>query len=226
MLKDLPPEVQAKLKPEIAAAQAGCQHHWQIDTPHGATSKARCLHCGAQKEFANDLTPQQYRDVATHRSAFHKAERGSEMTEPKGAGMTRRAIEIAPAREKAVKLFAEGKTVREVREALGPECGTIADCTLYNWRDVAKKNGHGAAVIGNQTSPGAHSGFAVDVPPAVVIEKASEACKRLHAGDPPDAGHPALKVLLDMLPVADGKHGLWLKAFQATYELIFLEVAK
>lgn len=209
MLKDLPPEAQAKLKPEIAAVQATCAHHWQIEKARGPTSKARCVNCDATKEFANDLTPQQYRDVATHRSAFNRAEREAEMPQQPGGFMTRRAREIAPAREKATKLFEAGKTMREVRVELGPEWGEISDATLYNWQSHAKKNGHAAA--------------AAEIPPATTAEKAGRVIDKLQL---PNASHPALKVLLDMLPVDDGKHALWLKAFQATYELLYLEVAQ
>ena len=36
-----------------AAAETQCQHHWLIESPHGATSMGICRLCGAQKEFHN-----------------------------------------------------------------------------------------------------------------------------------------------------------------------------
>lgn len=30
-----------------------CRHHWVIETPHGATSRGVCKHCGAVKRFPN-----------------------------------------------------------------------------------------------------------------------------------------------------------------------------
>ena len=30
-----------------------CQHHWLIETPHGATSRGVCKRCGASKRFPN-----------------------------------------------------------------------------------------------------------------------------------------------------------------------------
>jgi len=30
-----------------------CQHHWIIDSPHGATSRGRCKVCGTTKRFPN-----------------------------------------------------------------------------------------------------------------------------------------------------------------------------
>lgn len=30
-----------------------CQHHWIIETPHGATSRGLCKRCGATKRFPN-----------------------------------------------------------------------------------------------------------------------------------------------------------------------------
>ena len=30
-----------------------CQHHWIIETPHGATSRGQCKRCGAAKRFPN-----------------------------------------------------------------------------------------------------------------------------------------------------------------------------
>ena len=30
-----------------------CRHHWLIETPHGATSRGFCKHCGRTKRFPN-----------------------------------------------------------------------------------------------------------------------------------------------------------------------------
>ena len=30
-----------------------CQHHWVIETPHGALSNGRCKRCGEEREFRN-----------------------------------------------------------------------------------------------------------------------------------------------------------------------------
>lgn len=30
-----------------------CLHHWIIETPHGATSRGTCKHCGTRKRFPN-----------------------------------------------------------------------------------------------------------------------------------------------------------------------------
>jgi hypothetical protein len=30
-----------------------CVHRWVIESPNGETSKGRCRHCGAEKEFPN-----------------------------------------------------------------------------------------------------------------------------------------------------------------------------
>ena len=30
-----------------------CQHHWIIETPHGATSRGSCRLCGATRRFPN-----------------------------------------------------------------------------------------------------------------------------------------------------------------------------
>jgi hypothetical protein len=35
------------------ALGAGCQHHWVIETPNGATSGGHCKRCGATREFRN-----------------------------------------------------------------------------------------------------------------------------------------------------------------------------
>jgi hypothetical protein len=32
---------------------ARCQHHWVIETPHGATSRGICKRCGTRKRFPN-----------------------------------------------------------------------------------------------------------------------------------------------------------------------------
>jgi hypothetical protein len=44
--------------PADAAAPADvigpvCVHRWVIESPNGETSKGRCRHCGAEKEFPN-----------------------------------------------------------------------------------------------------------------------------------------------------------------------------
>lgn len=33
-----------------------CQHHWLIESPHGATSMGRCKRCGVLKAFRNSAT--------------------------------------------------------------------------------------------------------------------------------------------------------------------------
>jgi len=35
------------------SSSRSCQHHWIIETPHGATSRGLCKRCGARKRFPN-----------------------------------------------------------------------------------------------------------------------------------------------------------------------------
>lgn len=37
--------------------QGACAHHWRIDAPQGAESRALCLKCGAERTFSNSETP-------------------------------------------------------------------------------------------------------------------------------------------------------------------------
>ncbi len=43
------PTIEKQRAPEAPT----CQHHWIIETPHGATSRGRCKRCGAEREFRN-----------------------------------------------------------------------------------------------------------------------------------------------------------------------------
>ena len=41
-------------KPQNAPATvSACPHHWVVETPHGATSRGVCKHCGQIRGFKN-----------------------------------------------------------------------------------------------------------------------------------------------------------------------------
>jgi hypothetical protein len=41
---------------EREAAEVQCRHHWVIESPHGATSRGVCKHCGSEREFRNSAS--------------------------------------------------------------------------------------------------------------------------------------------------------------------------
>ena len=40
-------------KQQRKGAVGSCRHRWVIETPHGATSRGMCKHCGTTKRFPN-----------------------------------------------------------------------------------------------------------------------------------------------------------------------------
>ena len=53
---------------ESETQTATCAHHWLIDSPNGETSRGRCKHCGAEKEFPNSAEDRLWeRDVPQSR---------------------------------------------------------------------------------------------------------------------------------------------------------------
>lgn len=43
----------AALEEKEAVAATRCQHHWLIESPHGATSWGTCRRCGEWRQFIN-----------------------------------------------------------------------------------------------------------------------------------------------------------------------------
>lgn len=49
---------------EETLIEARCIHHWIIEPPMGATSTGICKHCGEEREFRNQLRPNDQIDPA------------------------------------------------------------------------------------------------------------------------------------------------------------------
>jgi len=58
------PVIEEKRPAEMTAETevALCQHHWLIESPHGATSRGRCKRCGEEREFRNSATDHLWED--------------------------------------------------------------------------------------------------------------------------------------------------------------------
>lgn len=55
-------------EPEATTAIAEtptCQHHWLIESPHGAMSRGRCKRCGEEREFRNSATDYLWEDESS-----------------------------------------------------------------------------------------------------------------------------------------------------------------
>jgi hypothetical protein len=65
------PEVEATT---VVAEGPTCQHHWLIESPHGAMSSGRCKRCGAEREFRNSATDYLWEDES---SSGYNAWRGA-----------------------------------------------------------------------------------------------------------------------------------------------------
>ena len=67
--------------PTKAEQSKHCNHHWLIESPDGPTSKGRCKHCGAVKEFSNYLPYSSWTEEKT--TARKRSRRnGEEQGEP------------------------------------------------------------------------------------------------------------------------------------------------
>ena len=59
---------------EVAAApQAGCCHHWMIESPNGPTSFGTCRSCGEVREFKNSVQITSWESDGSHAHKHHAA---------------------------------------------------------------------------------------------------------------------------------------------------------
>lgn len=227
--KDLPPDLQKQMT---------CAHHWDCDDPNLPVSKCHCRKCGATKEFANRVNPEQAAILA----GFPQQE------DPPmdGKTMKERAEQLAPARAEAEKLLRVGRTPGEVQAALARAYGHIAIGTITGWKARLKPLvAPDPARPGSQATPppekpgaapGTGAAMAGDTP-AQAGESPAPARGQTPAdpapgpgGKPrspasaPDQYHPLAQALLQMLPVAPGRHHLWMAAWRAAYELLYAQV--
>ena len=110
---------------------------------------------------------------------------------PRTHATATRAKELQPARKRAEELFRQGKSTIEVLDLLEPAWGRLAASTVAGWKCRMPP-------ITHQPTP--------DAPVSL----------------PSRDGMPrGLKVLLDMLPVAEEKRQCWLEAFNAMWGLVY-----
>jgi hypothetical protein len=77
---------------EDAAEEPGCQHHWKIAPPNGATSLGKCKVCGEVREFRNSSADSIW-DNDSGESGFNRGRgRGNHETIEEEAGPRRPAI--------------------------------------------------------------------------------------------------------------------------------------
>ncbi|KPJ48208.1 MAG: hypothetical protein AMJ38_05815 [Dehalococcoidia bacterium DG_22] len=74
------------IEPDEATKEAGCRHHWLIESPQGPTSMGICKLCGAQKEFRNSASDLLWEDEPLSELSHGRWGKSRDLHAPAGEG--------------------------------------------------------------------------------------------------------------------------------------------